>query len=100
MRVMLMVQNGDKVTCASRSVGYDPAERLQGQEWLADSGFYVWWTARGKAMRAERWWLVEAESANEARVAIEYARLIPGSAVFESMKDGHKARILASGGRS
>ena len=96
MRVMLMVQNdGGNVRC-------------EGEFALQPSTYANVRTGAPRGTRrqrkvqskADRWWLVEAESANEARVAIEYARLIPGSAVFESMKDGHKARILASGGRS
>ena len=99
MRVMLMVQTATdkrpKVAWygkhAHNTAGVFQRDERRNAEAARDgrSGDYV-----------PLWWLVEAESANEARVAIEYARLIPGSAVFESMKDGHKARILASGGRS
>ena len=86
MRVMLMVQDvyHHRPACVGVLAKYKDGDK----------------PAKAVRDRVDRWWLVEAESANEARVAIEYARLIPGSAVFESMKDGHKARILASGGRS
>lgn len=64
MKTLLFVQNGDaRPKCVSRSAGFDPAERIQGQEWLADSGFYVWWNVHHKAMRSDRWWLVECENA-------------------------------------
>ena len=94
-RVLLMVDLGDgKVRCVSRTVGFDPAEILQGEEWLGDSGFYVWWTAHREATIADRWWLVEAETADDGRTVILQERVLPPLGLKSTL-----GRILAQGGR-
>lgn len=94
MKVLLFVQTGDaRPKCVSRSVGHDPAERLQGHRWLADSGFYLWWTAHEKAVAAARWWFVECENAAHGRVLISEWRARRELGVSQS------PGILASGGK-
>jgi len=96
VKVLLFVQTGDaRPKCVSRNVGFDPAERLQGQKWLADSGYYVWWNVHDKATRADRWWLVECWSADEGRRYIrdQYMDDAPG------YRADCASHILASGGK-
>ena len=92
MRVMLMVQTGDGRPKVSPTTARQRWMLLEHGERYCSGGVLP-------NLEHVRWWLVEAESAQEARVAIAYAKLIPGSTEFESMKDGHVARILASGGK-
>lgn len=100
MKVLLFTaRSGERPKCVSRSVGFDPAEILQGQKWLADSGFCVWWTAHEKAINADAWWLVECANAEAGRRVIAHHG-VTTTCDCEPRFDPSEGSVLAHGGKS
>ena len=104
MKMLLMVERGGRVVCAGRAwtAGFSPS----GRERHNLGGTKMYGTARmTSSMSANRWWLVEAESADAARELIEVAKLGLGESVMHlSARPGDTelevtGRILASGGK-
>lgn len=100
MRVLLFVQNGDgQPKCASPATMDRPAlaptwECAKLNNDGGDGNW--WWFYRGavlKMLRADRWWLVECENAEDGRVVIMQERVLPEGIVSTL------GRVLASGGK-
>jgi len=107
-RVLLFVQTGDgRPKQIAVAHGEDRSDQRHAMRVELD-GFFVSWVAAKVATKvSDRWWLVEAESAEAARTLIylsdtvEAARRFVGApadapVVVNANVDG---RILASGGR-